>query len=476
MSEYESTIYAPITGSSQAAVAIIRVSGPDAFLSLNILCNKPAPLVPLQLNALYDPESGKKIDTALILTFSSPASFTGEDVVEYHIHGGRAVMRALLTALSGIDGHRMADPGEFTRRAFENGKMDLTSAEAVHDLVTAETEAQHEQALAQIDGRLARLYEDWRADLIKTAAYIEATIDFSEEELPFDKIKQKISPSLAKIYHEIEAHLNDARRGERLREGIKIAVIGAPNSGKSSLVNLLANKEVSIISSIAGTTRDLIETHLNLGGYPAIIIDTAGLRPADLGNSAQDAIEGEGIRRALKASTEADLRLLLFDYTQLPDLHKDTVSLVQKNSVLVINKCDLAKPDCAGRESGLGCPIPQEIAGLPVNQVSVLSGAGIPALLTSLKNAIEELIGINNTNNITPTRARHRESLEQALAAIAGTDILPSQEQRHPGAEPPPEIIAEHLRLAAHSLGRITGRVDVEDMLDVIFRDFCIGK
>lgn len=448
---YRDTIYALSSAWGMAGVAVMRVSGPQAFAGLQSL-NPAAKLLPrkAQFLPLKDPRDGRLIDQGLVLCFPGPASFTGEDVVEYQIHGGVAVIRDLLRVLDTLPGYRLAEAGEFTRRAFENGKMDLTAAEGIADLIHAETETQKAQALAQMEGSLSRLYEGWADRLTRAMAHLEADIDFPDEDLP-GGVLEAARPVLAALMQELRAHLDDNRRGERLRDGIQVVVVGAPNAGKSSLVNALAQRDVAIVSEHAGTTRDLIEVHLDIGGFPVILVDTAGLRPEDVGHEGQEGIESEGIRRALRRANGADIRVLVFDAAALPDLDRHTMRLLDENSVLVFNKMDMCHTD-----------IPLIAEGRQVS-LSVRDAQGMDEFLSMLQQQIERLIGFREVPSLT--RGRHRvallacsSSLERALQA------------------PLPEMMAEDVRLALRALGRITGRVDVEDLLDVIFRDFCIGK
>lgn len=446
MSESSGTIFALSSAAGRAGVAVIRISGPQAFSSLNSLIkndiHKDIPRITLR--KIYDPVTDILLDEALILTFKGPNSFTGEDVVEYHCHGSPAVVDGLLAALGHMADHRLAQSGEFTRRAFENGRLDLTAAEAVADLIDAETQAQRQQALDQMGGALARLYDGWREELVRALAYVEAVIDFPDEDVP-DSETARALPAVQKLHDEIAAHLNDNRRGERLREGIQVAVIGAPNAGKSSLVNVLAQRDVAIVSPTAGTTRDIIEVHLNLSGYPVILADTAGLRPDQLtSDNAQDMIESEGIRRALARAAQADIRLLVFDgASRITDKH--TASLIDETAIVVYNKADL-----------------QEHPG-HLN-ISTVTGQGMDGLIAALTQKIEGLMKVSRE---TPalTRTRHRSALDECMRRLNAA-LSASQ----------PELMAEDLRMAARALGRLTGRVDVEDLLDVIFRDFCIGK
>ena len=448
------TIFALASARGPASgVAIIRTSGPAAFESLQALTGKPLP--PLRkavLSTLKDPVSRGTVDTALILTFKAPHSFTGEDIVEYHVHGGPAVIQHLLDTLSRQPAHRMAEPGEFTRRAFQNGKMDLTEAEGLADLIHAETELQKAQALSQMNGALATLYDGWRDKLTRILAHVEADLEFPDEDLP-EGILPKLTPEIETLANAINSHLSDNRRGERLRGGIKIAVIGAPNAGKSSLVNALTQREVAIVSALPGTTRDIIETHLDIGGYPVILSDTAGLRPEQLEESgpadtlSHDAIESEGIRRALTRAREADIKILLYDGTQ-EDIDPHTQALEDETALIVINKAD----------ENLRLNHPSN----PLKS-SAKTGSGFPEFLAALESKIAALIGKDESPALT--RPRHRAALEDCRECLSRALTAPL-----------PELAAEDLRLSIRALGRLTGRVDVEDLLDVIFRDFCIGK
>jgi tRNA modification GTPase len=446
------TIYAVSSAPGKAGVAVVRVSGATALTSCKKIADikdGPAPRH-AYFCGLFDPRSNDLIDRALVLYFKAPASFTGEEVVEYHLHGSPAVCDALLSALSSCEGHRQAEPGEFTRRAFENGKLDLTEAEAVADLINAETEAQRLQALSQMGGALSRLYEGWRERLIRAMAYIEAVIDFPDEDIP-DSAVQKVVPDIERLIAEIENHLNDDRRGERLRSGIHVAILGAPNAGKSSLLNLLSQREVAIVSPMAGTTRDVIEVALDLGGYPVVLADTAGLREGLEDDAAHGSIEKEGIRRALEKAKDADLRVLVFDATQKPDAQ--TLSLIDEKTIAVLNKMDDLGFTATGFSS-VSDYVP----------VSAKTGENLDVLL---KRMTEKIAALYSVPRETPslTRARHRAALEESVRCL-----------RESLKAPLPELMAEDIRIAARALGRITGRVDVEDLLDVIFRDFCIGK
>ena len=442
----DQTIFAPATAAGQAGVSVFRISGQDAGEVFARLCAPATPPAPRQavLRDIRHPATQETIDRALVLFFPAPHSFTGEDVVELQTHGGRAVMLATLAALRALPDFRMAEPGEFTRRAFENGKMDLTEAEAIADLVHAETEAQRKQALRQMDGALGRLYEDWRERLTRSLAYMEAAIDFADEELPDDMIdKQTIE--LEELLNEIRAHLDDKHRGERVRAGFSIVLLGAPNAGKSSLLNALARRDAAIVSPTAGTTRDVIEVHLDINGYAVTLADTAGLRES------ADAIEGEGVRRAQARAAQADLKIVVLDSAD-PVFDETIQALIDADTILVANKSDLNPRPNAPRE-GAGIPLP----------VSALTGAGLDTLLARLGEAIESRIGTSQAPPLT--RERHRAALEECAEHLTRA--------RHAAFA---DLRAEDVRMASRALGRITGRVDVEDLLDIIFKDFCIGK
>lgn len=375
----------------------------------------------------------------MALWFPGPHSATGEDLAELHLHGSRAVLSAVIAVLRRC-GLRLAEPGEFTKRAFQNGKLDLTQAEAIADLAAAETEAQRRQALRQLDGALGNLYRGWGDRLLRLLAHLEAAIDFPDEDLP-PEIEVQVAENTRGLIADIEAHLADSRRGERLRDGIAVAIVGPPNAGKSSLLNRLARREAAITSPIAGTTRDVIEVAIDLAGYPVVLADTAGLRDS------ADLIEQEGLRRALARAEAAELRLFVFD-AQHPEDAAGAAAWPGPATLVVANKIDLA-PDRPA---------------LPVGAmtVSALTGDGLAELIDVLR---ERIAAGYQTEPPMLTRARHREALETAADAL----------RRCLGAGLP-ELRAEDLRLAWRSLGRITGRVDVEDLLDVIFADFCIGK
>ena len=441
------TIYAFSTAPGRAAIAVLRLSGPAAPAALRALGGKlPKPRVAAVLN-FADPASGEAIDRGIALYFPAPSSHTGEDMAELHLHGGRAVAAAMLDALGKMPGLRLAEPGEFTRRAFLNGKLDLTEAEGVADLIAAETAAQRRQALRQASGATAKIYEDWRHRLLKAQARLEAEIDFPEEGLPED-LRRQATDDIARLAAEIAASLEDNRGGEVLRTGFEVAILGPPNAGKSSLMNALARREVAITAASAGTTRDVIEVALDLGGYPVVLADTAGLR------AASDAIEEEGVRRARERAAHADLKLIVLDATR-PGETAALVQLIGPGTLVAANKMDLQPKDNAAWADKLG-------AGKAV-LISVKTGAGLRELEANLR----DMVAARFSSGAAPliTRARHRQALEECAAALA----------RFPGIAAP-ELAAEELRRAVRALGRITGRVEVEDLLDVLFREFCIGK
>jgi len=437
------TIFALSSGAGRAGVAVIRVSGPAAGPALRALCGRRLPPARrATLARLRDPGAGDTLDDGMVLWFPAPASFTGEDMAELHVHGGPGVIAGVLEALAARPGLRPAEPGEYTRRRFEAGKFDLTQAEAVADLVAAETAAQRRLALRQMDGELGRLYERWRAGLITALAEVEAEIDFPDEELPAD-LGQRLRPAVAGLLAEIAEHLADRHRGERIRDGIYVAIVGPPNAGKSSLLNKLARRDAAIVAATAGTTRDVIEVRLDLGGLPLVLADTAGLRQA------RDEVEVEGVRRARRRAAEADLKLVVLDAEAGAEVDAATASVLDGDCLLLVNKVDLAPPPAA--------------LDRRFYPVSVKTGAGLEAFLTALEAAVAARFSTGSAPALT--RLRHRAALERAAQAL----------ERSLAADRI-ELAAEDLRLAARALGRITGRVDVEDVLDAIFREFCIGK
>ena len=439
----DQTIFALSSGRAPSAIAIVRVSGPRAGAVLTELTGK-LPMPRVATRALIRDVGQRPIDDAVVLWFPAPASATGEDVAEFHVHGGRAVLAALFAALAAFDDLRAAEAGEFTRRAFENGKLDLTEAEGLDDLIHADTDRQRRQALRQLKGLLGDRARDWRAQIIEASALIEAGIDFSDEG---DVPAELIAPALAKIkalLSEIEEVLAAQGQSERLRDGLVVAIAGPPNVGKSTLINQLARRDVAIVSPHAGTTRDVIEVQLDLDGYPVTVIDTAGIRETD------DPVEQEGVRRARARAAEADLVLWLADAAVEPVRDGDAPVW------LVRNKIDLV----AGRLGG-----DDETGARREFRISARRGDGLPELISALVGFAQDYFGISEGGLIGRTRQR-RLLQETADSLRRGADVVGQGE----------ELAAEELRAAAHSLGRLLGRVDVEDVLDVIFREFCVGK
>ncbi len=456
----EQTIFALSSGRPPSAIAIVRVSGPEAATALTLVAGKiPAPR--MATRALLRDGSQQPIDDGVVLWFPGPASATGEDVAEFHVHGGRAVLAALFATLSALDHMRAAEPGEFTRRGFENGKLDLTEAEGLDDLIHADTDRQRSQALRQLKGLLGDRARDWRAQIIEASALIEAGIDFSDEG---DVPAELIAPALAKIktlLGEIQQVLAEQGRSERLREGLIVAIAGPPNVGKSTLMNQLARREVAIVSPHAGTTRDIIEVQLDLDGYPVTVIDTAGIRDTE------DPVEREGVRRARARAAEADLVLWLVDATHEKKSDEGTAPVW-----VVRNKIDLdaVESDAAGLR--LDAAIPRQPADVLEQRrtradfaISASRGDGIAELISALVGFAQNYFGSGEGGLIS--RERQRKLLEQTVVSLRrSTSVIEHGE----------ELAAEDLRIAARSLGQLLGRVDVEDLLDVIFRDFCIGK
>jgi tRNA modification GTPase len=437
------TIFALSSGAPPSGVAVIRISGPEVRFGLETIIGLvPNPRV-AKLATLRD-GSGLLLDHGLVLYFPGPASFTGEDVAELQIHGGRASVAAIIDSLSKLPGYRLAEPGEYTKRAFENGRMDLTAVEGLSDLIRAETEAQRRQALGQADGALRQLYEDWARRITHARAMVEAELDFSDEEDIPGSVSDKIWPEMEILASEVASHLAGAKAGEIVRDGFRIALIGSPNAGKSSLLNALTQRDAAIVSDVAGTTRDIVEVRLDISGQLVLLQDTAGIRDSD------DGIEQEGIRRSKEAADSANLVLELRDARLLED-SRDIMPLSDK-SLVVWTKSDLVSRSLP--------PIP---AGDLL--VSNVTGFGIDGLLVRICQEIRDRhIG---AGDVLPTRTRHKQYLTRCLRELA---------EATGGIAAPTELRTEYLRNAANALGRITGTVDVEDLLGVIFSEFCVGK
>jgi len=449
--ESRTTIYALASGPARAAIAVVRISGPLAeacFEAFGTACPEPRVAT---IRTLRD-GAGAIIDRGLALWFPAPASFTGEAVAELQIHGSPAVVSAVLEVLGGIEGFAPAEPGAFARRAFENSRLDLTEVEGLADLIDAETQAQRRQAARQMAGGLRHLYEGWAQTLVRAMADLEATIDFADEGDVDDRLPADLVTRLKALRDEVGDHLGAARSGERLRDGLSVVIAGAPNAGKSSLINALAGRDVAIVTEHAGTTRDLIEVHLDLSGLPVTLVDTAGLRAGAAG------VEIEGIRRAERRIAQAEIVIWLVDGTADAIAPVDAVTPGPGGETLVcINKCDLFGGDppavvgTLGREGTL--------------MISAKTGAGLEQLLERLREMAR--VRMAGSDGPAPTRHRHRVLLEQCVRHITrGLDAGSGET----------ELLAEDLRLAARALGRLTGRIDVEDILDVIFAEFCIGK
>jgi tRNA modification GTPase len=459
-----STIFALSSGRPPAAIAVVRVSGPVAGVALTKLIGQIPEPRQAKLVRVRDPANAETIDEALALWFPAPHSETGEDVAELQLHGGPAVIAAVLDALGKIEGCRLAEPGEFTRRAFENGKLDLTAVEGLADLIAAETPAQRRQAFRQLKGLIGDRAEAWRRRLIEALAMVEARIDFSDEaDVPEDLIGPALHAA-RQLRDEIAGALADKGRGERLRDGLVVAIAGPPNAGKSTLFNRLARREAAIVSPYAGTTRDVIEVHLDVAGYPVTLLDTAGIRDSD------DPVEQEGVSRARARAAEADLVLWVTDVSarggaadQRPEQFPDS------DVWLIENKVDLAAQRCGGSQDRKQDRNPGRKDEYKFNSsISAMTGQGTDAVVRALSAFAEDYFA--STGSAIVTRARHRRALEDTLAALDRAVAQAANSGAHE------ELIAEELRAAATSLGRLTGRVDVEDILDVIFRDFCIGK
>ncbi|WP_294622431.1 tRNA uridine-5-carboxymethylaminomethyl(34) synthesis GTPase MnmE [uncultured Roseovarius sp.] len=426
------TIYALSTAQGKAGVAVIRVSGPLAFHACEVLSGD----VPMRrravLRTLRDPD-GMHLDDALVLTFSRNASFTGEDVVEFQIHGSTAIIASILRVLGGIDGLRAAEPGEFTRRALENGQLSLSQVEGLADLIEAETEAQRRQALRVLSGDLGDLAEGWRQKLIRAAALLEATIDFADEDVPVD-----VGPEVAELVSDVQDGLERQIQGvgvsERIRTGFEVAIVGAPNVGKSTLLNAIAGRDAAITSEYAGTTRDVIEVRMDLNGLPVTILDTAGLRETE------DFVESIGIDRAKQRAQQADLRVFLVENDQRPDFS------VQVDDIIVKAKADLLET--------------------PDNAVSGLSGQGVGALIEKITYALSE----RAADAAIATRERHRLAMAKGYGALNDASAL------LPQGEKTADVAAEEIRTAIRALDSLVGRIDVENVLDEIFSSFCLGK
>ncbi|XP_062452193.1 tRNA modification GTPase GTPBP3, mitochondrial isoform X1 [Rhea pennata] len=497
------TVFAVSSGHGKCGVAVIRASGPGCREALQSLTGRPEPPAPrvLALRRIRDPATAEPLDRGLVAWFPGPHSFTGEDCCELHVHGGPAVVSGVLRALGRLPGLRPAEPGEFARRAFHNGKLDLTAVEGLGDLIQAETEAQRRQALRQMEGELGRLYQRWSETLTQALAHLEAYIDFSEDDNVEEEVLSRgeggrgpgrasgvcpphhhhpspivpplsppfppppaVAAAVRALEREVGAHLRDGRRGELLRGGVRVVIAGPPNVGKSSLLNLLAQRPAAIVSPVAGTTRDVVELSLNVGGYPVVLSDTAGLR------AAADPVEQEGVSRARERLQQADLVLAVLDAGAVPAepgalgeaLGAVVPPAAPQPRVLVLNKVDLVRGGAGALRDACAR------AGLPpAAPLSCKTGEGLAGLVELLRRQLERLCGDPLAGSPSLTQTRHGQHLRACRAALA-------RYGRAAGADL--ALAAEELRLARRHLGRITGHVGAEDVLDIIFRDFCVGK
>jgi tRNA modification GTPase len=442
------TIYALSTGSGLAGVAIIRISGPETAKIIKSLTQKEIPTPRMaSLRKISNINTSELIDEGIIIWFPGPESYTGEDMAEIHIHGSKAVVIAVQDEISKIENCRLAEPGEFTKLAFQNGKINLLKAESIADLISAETEIQRKQAVKIMKGKSSEKFNQLRNKLLKTLSFVEAKIDFPEEDLPEDKLG-KIKKDSSEVLNEIKKILNDQKVGEIIREGFKIAIVGPTNAGKSSLLNNLSNREVAIVSELAGTTRDVIETHLNIDGYPVIISDTAGIRDS------KDEIEKKGIKLSLNKAENADLKLVVVDAKSI-DLSGFLKDLLKNDAILVVNKADLLEEK-----------LDPEISKLDHVLISLKDNLNIENLISKIKDNLKNKF--MSEEDILITRERHRQHLVQCA------DYLKNFSDKNENKDF--DKAAEDLRLATRHLGMIVGKVDVEEILGSIFNDFCIGK
>jgi tRNA modification GTPase len=440
-------IYALSSGRGPSGIAILRLSGKDTLK----LCKKITKLENIQANEVnfckfYDPKNGNIIDPeSILLWFPKPNSYTGDDLAEFHVHGSNAVINSFLKVLSEQEDCRLAEPGEFTKLAFQNNKMDLVKAESIGDLIHSETELQRQQAIQLVQGNASNYYNELREKLIKSLAYIEAKIDFAEDDLP-EKVLQEVHKSIKDIYANIKKILEDNKIGEKIRDGFRVSIIGEVNAGKSSLLNLLSKREVAIVSEEEGTTRDVIETYLNIDGYPVILADTAGIREA------KNEIEKKGISLALGKSKEADLNIVMIDNSS-PKINDQVKRLINNDSIVLLNKSDIKNKE-------------NHKFDVDTILVSVRDNKNIDQLIKKLKEKLSKKF--ISSSNVLITRERHRVKLNECLKEI---DKFLKKDQNKDI-----ELAAEDLRMATRHLGSIVGKVDVEEILGSIFKDFCIGK
>tara|TARA_B100000029_G_scaffold272729_1_gene267538 strand:+ start:817 stop:2148 length:1332 start_codon:yes stop_codon:yes gene_type:complete len=442
------TIYALSSGTGVSGIAVIRVSGRDTAKVIKELTGSQLPKPRMATLKKFNKNGGKElIDEGVIIWFPAPNSYTGEDMVEFHVHGSRAVVKAMHLAIAKIKNCRLAEPGEFTKRAFQNGRINLLKAESIADLISAETEIQRKQALKIMSGKSSQKFNSWREKLLKVLSHVEAKIDFPDEDLPKNIIKE-IQKTSYRVLSEIKKSLNDHKVGEIIREGFKIAIVGPPNSGKSSLLNYLSKRDVAIVSEIAGTTRDVIETHLNLDGYPVIVSDTAGIRDS------KNEIEKKGIKIALKRAEDSDLKLIIVS-SKNADFKGVLNQLLTKNAILVVNKSDLIK----GK-------LNSKFRKYEHILISIKKNINLNKLISKIKNKLKNKF--TSSEDILITRERHRQNL---INCVKHLENFQKKKSDHDF-----DKAAEDLRLATRHLGMIVGKVDVEELLGSIFNDFCIGK
>ena len=443
------TIFAQCSAQGKAGVAVFRISGPKTINVLEqIVCNSNNKFEPRKMyfRNIYDPKSKQQIDESMVVFFKGKESFTGEDSAEIHVHGSLAVIKMLNKALISIPYIRLAERGEFAKRAFLNGKMDLTAAEGLADLIDSETELQQRQAIRQLGGGLEKIYDQWRKQLLELISLLEAYIDFPDEDIPEETLIQ-VETQVQKLIKEIKAHLADNNRGERLRSGLKLVILGKPNVGKSSLLNFLMKRDIAIVSNIAGTTRDVIEGHIDIAGYPIILQDTAGIH-----NKIINPIEKEGIDRAIKIAKDADIKIVMHDTTNESRNLESFGDIIDDNTIIILNKVDLCK-----------ATLPSRLHKKNVIKVSVKNQTGLEELLNAITLIAEKIAKPNEFPQIT--RARHRIQLENVLEYLSNFSVNNDL-----------VLSTEDIRMTIRSISNITGKITVDEILGEIFSNFCIGK
>ncbi len=454
------TIFAQCSAHGKAGVAVFRISGPKTTTILEKLVDDAQTFEPRKLyfRKIYNPYTKQQIDESMVVLFRGSSSFTGEDSAEIHTHGSLAVIKLLYATLTKMPDIRLAEAGEFAKRSFLNGKMDLTAAEGLADLIDSETELQHRQAIKQMGGGLEKIYDKWRKQLLELISLLEAYIDFPDEEIPEETLEQ-VKELIKKLTNEIKEHLNDNNRGERLRTGLKLAILGRPNVGKSSLLNYLMNRDIAIVSNIAGTTRDVIEGHIDIGGYPIILQDTAGIH-----KNTKDIIEREGIKRAYKISNDSDIKIIIYDcskydYSKHKIENDEFKNIIDDNTIILLNKIDLCKNQTSLHQNNLL----QQIRGKKPIQISIKNQSGLDELLNEIIKISENIAKPSESPQIT--RSRHRAQLEQALEYLSNfsldNDLI---------------LITEDIRMTIRAISNITGKITVDEILGEIFSNFCIGK